>query len=269
MRSALCALWLGLAAGAAPPDVAMPPADAIHTDSGLAMIVLDAGSGTDHPSGDDCVIVRFAAWKRNGALFSTSGLHDETSTQCLVAAIPGVAEALTAMTPGEKRRLWVPAELAFAPHAHHGMKVIQDPPPPRVDLTIDVELVQILKAAEKPLDLKAPPPSAFRTPSGLAILVLHPGTGREHPSPASRVTLNYSGWTMDGKLFETTVTSGHPAVFLLGTTLAGWREGLKYMVAGEKARLWIPAALAYGERPADRMMPAGNLVYDIELVDFK
>ena len=58
----------------------------------------------------------------------------------------------------------------------------------------------------------------------------------------------------------------HPAVFLLGTTLAGWREGLEYMVAGEKARLWIPAALAYGEHPVDKMVPAGDLVYDIELV---
>jgi FKBP-type peptidyl-prolyl cis-trans isomerase len=55
----------------------------------------------------------------------------------------------------------------------------------------------------------------------------------------------------------------------MGTTLAGWREGLQYMVTGEKARLWIAAALAYGDRPADKMVPAGDLVYDIELVDFQ
>jgi FKBP-type peptidyl-prolyl cis-trans isomerase len=253
----------------APPDVAAAPADAIRTVSEVAMTVLQAGSGTDHPHGDDCVIVRFTGWMRDGSLFSTSGLHGETSTQCLTAAIPGIAEALRAMAPGEKRRIWVPAELAFAPHAHHGTKLMPKDPPPKMDLTFEVELIQILKAPEKPLNLKAPPSSAFRTPSGVAMMVLQPGAGTQHPKPTNRVTLNYTGWTAEGMLFESTVTSGHPAVFLLGTTLAGWREGLQYMVAGEKARLWIPAALAYGDRPADKLVPAGDLVYDIQLVDFQ
>jgi FKBP-type peptidyl-prolyl cis-trans isomerase len=257
-----------LAAAGPPADVAAPPADAIRTVSGIAMTVLQAGSGTDGPRGDDCVIVRFTAWKRDGSLFATSGLHGETSIQCLTAAIPGIAEALTAMAPGEKRRIWVPAELAFAAHAsHHTTKMLEDVRPLQVDLTFEVELVRVLKAAEKPLNLKAPPRTAFRTPSGVAIMVLQPGAGTRHPSPISRVTLNYSGWTADGMLFESTVTSGHPAVFLVGTALAGWREGLQYMVVGEKARFWIPAALAYGDRPLDKMVPAGDLVYDIELVD--
>jgi FKBP-type peptidyl-prolyl cis-trans isomerase len=263
-------MGLRLGAAAAPPDVAAPPPNAIHTGSGLAMTVLQPGSGTARPRGDDCVIVTFTAWKRDGSLFSTSGLHGETSTQCLTAAIPGIAEALTGMTPGEKRRIWVPSDLAFAAHvAHHGTKMMHAGPPPVVDLTFEVELVRIMKAADKPPDLKTPPPTVFRTSSGLAIQVLKPGVGAKHPNPASRVTLSYTGWTADGKLFESTVTSGHPAVFSLGTTLAGWREGLKYMVAGEKARLWIPAELAYGDRPADKMVPAGDLVYDIELIDFQ
>jgi peptidylprolyl isomerase len=85
----------------------------------------------------------------------------------------------------------------------------------------------------------------------------------------SRVTLNYTGWTADGKLFESTVMSNHSASFQLGTTLPGWREGLQSMVAGEKVRLWIPAALAYGVHPIERSVPAGDLVYDIELIDFQ
>src|SRR5665213_584730 len=166
---ALCAgLCIRLLAGAeAPADVAAPPADAIRSVSGLAMTVLQAGSGTEHPTGDDCVIVRFTAWKRDGALFSTSGLHGETSTQCLNAAIPGIAEALTAMAPGEKRRIGVPGELAF----NGGAKTLHVDRPPKVDLTFELELVRILKAAERPLNLKAPPRNVFRTPSGIAILV--------------------------------------------------------------------------------------------------
>ncbi len=172
------------------------------------------------------------------------------------------------MVRGEKRRIWAPSELV-APVRQRGTTVPHEDPRPKVDLTLDVELVRILKAAERPLNLKAPPREAFRTPSGVAILVLQPGAGTKHPSPSSRVTLDYSGWTADGRLFESTVTSGHPAIFFMGTTLAGWREGLQYMVAGEKARLWIPAVLAYGDRPADKLVPAGDLVYDIELVDFQ
>jgi FKBP-type peptidyl-prolyl cis-trans isomerase len=152
---------------------------------------------------------------------------------------------------------------------HHGSEVSHSESRPKVDLTIEVELIGILKAAETPANLSAPPADAFRTSSGLAIQVLQPGGGAKHPGPGSSVTLSYSGWNADGKLFESTATSGRSAVFLLGTTLAGWREGLQYMVVGEKARLWVPAALAYGDHPVDKLVPAGDLVYDIQLIDFQ
>lgn len=251
----------------APQNVAAPPADALTTASGLAMQVLEPGSGGDHPVSDDCVVMSFTAWKRDGSLFSTSGLHGETATQCIAVAFPGIAEALMAMAPGEKRRVWVPADLAFSSHiAHHGDKKLHEKPPPRVDLTVDVELIRILKAPAAPADLQAPPPAALTTQLGVRLQVLQPGTGSKHPAMSSRATLNYSGWTADGKLFESTAMSGHPAAILVGTALPGWREALPLMVVGEKVRLWIPAALAYGEHPMDRRSPAGNLVYDIDLI---
>ena len=58
-------------------------------------------------------------------------------------------------------------------------------------------------------------------------------------------------------------------LFRLATALPGWREGLQHMVVGEKTRFWIPASLAYGTKPADRAAPAGNLVYDIELLEWQ
>lgn len=234
------------------------------------MTVIESGSGTEHPSGDDCVVLSFTAWKRDGALVSTSGPNGQSTTQCLTTAIPGIAEALESMVEGEERHVWVPAELAFAPHiAHHGPKQIEERPAPPVDLTIDVRIIRILKAPPPPVDLKTPPRNATRTPSGVAILVLKQGTGTKHPSLSSWVTLNYSGWTSDGKLFETTTMTGHPGVFLLSTVLPGWRKALPEMVTGEKARVWIPSALAYGNAPMERNAPAGDLVYEIELLDFK
>ena len=234
------------------------------------MKVIEPGSGAEHPVSDDCVIVSFTAWRRDGSLFSASGPHSEPAAQCLAVAIPGIAEALMAMVPGEKRRVWVPADLAYSSHiAHHGNKKMHEKPPPRFDLTFDVELIRILHAPAAPANLQAPPPAAFRTPAGVTLQVLEPGTGTKHPTMSSRVTLNFSGWTADGTLFETTAMSGHPAAFVLGTTLPGWREALPYMVVGERARLWVPAGLAYGEHPMQSKAPAGDLIYDIQLIDFQ
>jgi FKBP-type peptidyl-prolyl cis-trans isomerase len=233
------------------------------------MKVLSAGSGTVRPSGDDCAVLTFTAWKRDGSLFSTSGRRGESTTQCLTTAIPGISVALKSMVEGERRRVWVPANLTFAVHiAHHQHKDLPEDPVPKVDLTIDVRLIRILKAPLPPSDLKKPPPEAISI-DGVRCRVLKQGTGDRHPSMDSQVLLNYSGWTLDGTLFESTMISGHPAVFVVGTAIAGWREMLPRMVTGEMVRIWIPAGLAYGDKPMGNMGPAGDLVYDIELLEIR
>jgi peptidylprolyl isomerase len=76
------------------------------------------------------------------------------------------------------------------------------------------------------------------------------------------VTVNYSGWTPDGKLFDSSIVSGQPATFQLDGVIAGWTEGVGLMVEGEKTRFWIPEKLAYkGGGPVK-----GDLVFDIELL---
>lgn len=114
-----------------------------------------------------------------------------------------------------------------------------------------------------PPDVAAPPPDAERTPSGLASRVLRPGTGSEHPGPRDRVTVHYTGWTTDGRSFDSSRTRGEPATFPLNGVIAGWTEGLQLMVVGEERRFWIPEALAYQGRPN---RPAGMLVFDVELL---
>jgi peptidylprolyl isomerase len=74
--------------------------------------------------------------------------------------------------------------------------------------------------------------------------------------------VHYSGWTTDGKLFDSTLPRGKPATISLRSVIAGWTQGLQLMVEGQKMRFWIPEKIAYkGERP-----PYGMLVFDIELV---
>ncbi len=118
-----------------------------------------------------------------------------------------------------------------------------------------------------PPDVAAAPADATVTASGLASKVISPGAGTEHPIAASTVKVHYSGWTTDGKMFDSSVVNGRPLSFGLNRVIKGWTEGVQLMVKGEKRRFWIPAALAYGDNPRPGA-PKGTLVFDVELFDF-
>ena len=112
-----------------------------------------------------------------------------------------------------------------------------------------------------PRDVAAPSTDATKTATGLAFKVTKPGVGTEHPKPTDLVQVNYTGWTTDGKMFETSL--GHGVVtMVLNSRIPGWVEGVQLMVPGETRLLWIPEALAYkGQRG-----PKGMVVYEIELI---
>ena len=131
---------------------------------------------------------------------------------------------------------------ACAGGAPPGAEVEQVPPPP---------------------DVAAAPADAQRTPSNIAFKVLQPGTGTRHPRPNSQVKVHYTGWTTDGKTFDSSVTKGEPITFGLDQVIPGWTEGVQMMVEGEKRRFWIPGRLAYDGSPG---RPQGTLVFDIELI---
>ena len=119
-----------------------------------------------------------------------------------------------------------------------------------------------------PADVKAPPADAKKTPSGLASKVLTAGKGTAHPGPTSSVTVHYTGWTTDGKMFDSSVARNEPATFPLNRVIAGWTEGVQLMVVGEKRRFWIPGNLAYDNSPRPGA-PKGMLVFDVELISIQ
>jgi len=247
----------------APADVAAPPANAERTSTGLASVVLTPGSGGDKPTLRDQVKVHYSGWTKDGRMFDSSVARGEPTEFGVTQVIKGWTEGLQLMTKGEKRRFWIPAELAYG-------ETPKRPGAPSGQLTFDVELLDIVKPPpppEVPKDVAAAPASAKKTASGLKYQVLSPGTGKVHPSPQNRVKVHYSGWTTDGKMFDSSVTRGRPATFGVTQVIPGWVEGLQLMVQGEKMRFWIPAALAYGEKPASAGAPAGPLVFDVELIE--
>lgn len=118
-------------------------------------------------------------------------------------------------------------------------------------------------AIPAPPDVAAPPADATRTETGLAFKVLQPGHGDRYPRPSSTVTVDYTGWTTDGKMFDSSVAKGQPLTIPLDQVIPGWTEGVQRMTEGEKCRFWIPSSIAYNGAPG---MPAGMLVFDIALV---
>ncbi|MDQ2645507.1 MAG: FKBP-type peptidyl-prolyl cis-trans isomerase, partial [Myxococcota bacterium] len=245
----------------APEDVAKPPADAKKTESGLVTKVLTPGKSKEHPTDADQVKVHYTGWTKDGKMFDSSVERGEPASFGVTQVIPGWTEALKLMVVGEKRRLWIPGKLAYGDTPRMGA--------PAGDLTFDVELLEILAAPKAPEDVKAPPATAKRTGSGLAYRVLKKGTGKAHPKATDRVTVHYSGWTTDGKMFDSSVQRGQPSSFNLNGVIKGWTEGVQLMVEGEKTRFWIPGDLAYGDKPTRPGAPSGTLVFDIELLQIK
>jgi len=243
----------------APADVAAPPADAQKTTSGIHSKVITPGTGKKKPNPEDTVKVHYTGWTTNGKMFDTSITRGEPVEFPLNRVIPGWTEGVGLMVVGEKRRLWIPEELAYKgkPGAPQGM------------LVFDVELLDV-KAGEKPIaapaDVKAPAKDAKKTASGLAYKVLKKGNGKDKPEPTSTVEVHYTGWTTDGKMFDSSVQRKQTAVFRLDQVIPGWTEGVGLMTKGEKTRFWIPEELAYkGMQGA----PQGMLVFEVELLDIK
>ena len=105
------------------------------------------------------------------------------------------------------------------------------------------------------------------TESGLQYQVLQHGTGSEHPTATSRVTVHYHGTLLDGTVFDSSVDRGEPIAFGLNQVIPGWTEGVQLMVVGEKTRFFIPSNLAYGNRSTGSIAPGSTLIFDVELLE--
>lgn len=98
-------------------------------------------------------------------------------------------------------------------------------------------------------------------------VVIEKGSGAS-PEPTDRVKVHYTGWLMDGELFDSSYGRGTPAEFPLNRVIPGWQKGVADMNVGEKRKLFIPYELAYGERGRPpRIPPRSALVFEIELLE--
>ena len=132
-----------------------------------------------------------------------------------------------------------------------------------------VESDKNLKAGEEFLANNKNKSGVVTLPSGLQYEIIKAGTGAK-PKTTDKVKCHYHGTTIEGKVFDSSVNRGEPVVFPVDKVIPGWTEALQLMPVGSKWKLYIPAALAYGERGAGQdVKPNSALIFEVELLEIE
>jgi FKBP-type peptidyl-prolyl cis-trans isomerase len=129
-------------------------------------------------------------------------------------------------------------------------------------------LLPALGAQDKKPELKLPPLDAKewkKLDNGIKIWDYKEGKGEACPAGAE-VTIHYTGWLTNGKIFDSSVQRGEPATFPLKNLIKGWQEAVPGMKPGGVRRMIIPPELAYGNRDRDPIPANSTLVFEIELI---
>ena len=220
----------------------------------LTIIATKEGAGAAPKEGDvlPCITMRWLA--QDGKQFDSSAKRGEPITFPLGQGrvIPGWDEGVAALKVGGKARLRIPYNLAYGDSGR--------PPviPEKADLVFDVWLVDIWSQPADSIP-ERDESNVETSPTGLSKVVFSEGKGE--PVGASMVSVHYHGWLAStGALFDSSARAGRPLTFPMGVgmVIPGWDEGIADMKVGEKARLRIPAALAYGENSPGEQIPANS-----------
>ena len=233
-------------------------------ESGLKFEVLKEGEG--EPAGpEQCVKFKFVLWNAGGELvmctqasqFHVMGFR----AKCNLPRLPEqfrpkfLDNAVALMKVGSRVLFEVPPELGW------GKRALFAKLPANSKTFWQLELVKVY---EVPKFQKTPAEKLKTTDSGLGYEVVREGTGAQ-PIARDKVKVMYTGWTLDGKRFDSSHLRDEPITFSLGGVIKGWTEGLQLMKEGAIYRFRIPRNLAYGDNPK-RGQPAGTLIFLVELV---
>ncbi len=238
-----------------PPDVGKPPRDARKEKSGITWKKIKRNAGGERPRAWDAITMSYTGWDSSGKIVDSSEVHGKPMDLPLESLPAVFADSVPELAVGERARMWFPAELLG-----------KRPGAPGGNLCFEVEIVAVKKLQEPPAaprDVAAPPADALETPLGVSYQVLTAGTGTQKPAPTDQVSVHYTGWTTDGKRFDSSIPGGQPKQFKVNGVIAGWTDALALMVVGDKWRIWIPEEHAYKGAP---QRPKGMLVFDVELL---
>jgi FKBP-type peptidyl-prolyl cis-trans isomerase len=132
-----------------------------------------------------------------------------------------------------------------------------------------VEGAKNIEASKKFLEENGKRAGIKTTASGLQYEILKEGTGPK-PVATDTVKVHYHGTTIEGKVFDSSVDRKEPVSFPVNGVIPGWTEALQMMPVGSKWKIYVPSALAYGEKGAGaEIKPNAVLIFEVELLEIK
>jgi peptidylprolyl isomerase len=253
-----------LAPTATPAPAGAQPGDenAITTASGLTYIEIEKGTGPA-PQQGEVVSVNYRGMLEDGTEFDNSYDRGEPFQFALGEGmvIPGWDEGIAMMHQGGKARLIIPPDLAYG-EAGAGSVI-----PPNATLTFEVELVSI-RPGSPAAPMEVSEADYVTTDSGLKYYDFQIGEGPS-PQEGEVVSVDFTGWLTDGTKIGSSVDTGNPIVFAVGTgqMIPGWDEGMMTMKVGGKRQMVIPPELAFGDQGAgDQIPPNATLILEVDLL---
>ncbi len=232
------------------------------TASGLKYKIIQKGEGKKAIAGAN-VSVHYVGTLTDGKKFDSSRDRGQPFPFKLGAGqvIKGWDEGIALLQVGDKAILTIPPSLGYG-EANMGSI------PPNSTLIFEVELMDV-KDPVKPwvIDSK----DTLTTASGLKYIIVSKGADPNamKAEAGKTVSVHYTGFFRDGKVFDSSFERGTPIVFPLGqgSVIKGWEEGIALMKVGDKFRFIIPSDLAYGEGGRGPIPPNATLLFDCELVN--
>ena len=116
------------------------------------------------------------------------------------------------------------------------------------------------------LEDKAKEEGVKALPKGIYYKVISEGNNDgKHPTPRSIITAHYSGWTINGKKFDSS-RGGAPLAVRLCDLIEGWIIAMQQMCVGDKWEIYIPSEMGYGKFSQPGIPAGSTLIFEIELI---